>query len=461
MQNDENLPIFSGATPRQIQSDLKSLVDFQKEGLPLEDLEEIIQQNLLPHLNRYDQPGFLSMFNTFPEKGAKLGAEIALEFNQGVTDWYVSPGGAMLEELCVKALCNLFGFGKNSSGTFMYSGTYANQLALYLALHWKAEQEGFDFAMEGLQGFKNPDRLIVLISEDAHFSLKHAIRMLGLGENNLFTLAVDNNRRIDVNKMEETIAELSKEHDIFCVVVTTGTTSTGSIDPVQSIARICEDINAWLHVDGAYGLAYALIPEQAKKFSGIEIADSVSWDPHKQFGTPIPNSLLFLKRKVDFRRMALRSDYIYREGEAVPSPGLKSPPSTRPMSALPLVTSIRFQGITKIIERLNSPLIAIEKLYDKLDDDSSIEVCNKPDTGIQCFRLKSEKIPEKRMNQFQKDIYDKVISEAKHSISYTKLGDKGVLRIVAISPTDVETLMKTNSYVKEVSRNITNGIDIK
>ena len=106
-----NNSIYSGASPEQVAADLAPLVDFQDEGLSLASLEEMISTHLLPHLMRYDLPQFQSMFNAFPSAQAKLGAEIALKYNQGVTNWQVSPGGAMLEELCGQALCRLFGLG--------------------------------------------------------------------------------------------------------------------------------------------------------------------------------------------------------------------------------------------------------------------------------------------------------------------------------------------------------------
>jgi len=106
--------IYSGASPEQVAADLQSLVDFQDDGLSLDALSKLIEQRLLPHLMRYDQPGFQSMFNAFPEEGAEFGARIALAYNQGVTNWQVSPGGAMLEELCCQALCRVFGLAATS-----------------------------------------------------------------------------------------------------------------------------------------------------------------------------------------------------------------------------------------------------------------------------------------------------------------------------------------------------------
>ena len=181
----KDTPIYSGASPEQVAVDLQPLVDLQIEGLSFEALSDLIDQRLVPHLMKYDRSGFQSMFNAIPEKGAELGAQIALAFNQGVTNWQVSPGGAMLEELCCKALCKLFGLPPAADATFMYCGTYANQEALYLALHRKAEGCGFDLGEKGLMGFTDPRRLTVLTSEDAHFSIKQAVRMMGLGEKNL------------------------------------------------------------------------------------------------------------------------------------------------------------------------------------------------------------------------------------------------------------------------------------
>ncbi|MCP5094479.1 MAG: hypothetical protein GY943_02875, partial [Chloroflexi bacterium] len=102
-------PIYSGATPDQVAADVSHLLDFQADAISMAELEWLIENHLLPHLMRYDQPQFQSMFNAFPSAEAKLGGQIALTYNQGVTNWQVSPGGAMLEELCCQALCQLFG----------------------------------------------------------------------------------------------------------------------------------------------------------------------------------------------------------------------------------------------------------------------------------------------------------------------------------------------------------------
>ena len=384
---------------------------------------------------RYDAPEFQSMFNAFPEEGAEFGAHLALRYNQGVTNWQVSPGGATLEEMGGQALCRLFKLGPEAEATFMYAGTYANLQGLYLALHRKAETRGFDFGRLGLRGFDDPGRPAVLASTDAHFSIRHAVRTLGLGDESLLSISTDTEGRMDVGALKQTMrATAAAGRDILCVTATAGTTSTGAVDPIAAIADLCEQAGVWLHVDGAYGLAYSLVPEWAPLFAGIERADSLVWDPHKQLGVPIPNSILFLRRGADFNRMSLHSAYFNRAGEDAPNPGLKSPPSTRMFSALPLVASLLLQGMTRVIERLRAPLQAIHELAERLADADDIELFHQPDTGILCFRLKPLQMGEDKLDDLQQKIFDGIMSGGERTISLTNIRGRKALRLVAISP---------------------------
>ncbi len=441
----------SGATPEQVAADLAPLVDFQTKGISPEKLKLLVKNSLLPHLMRYDLPQFQSMFNAFPPPDAKLGAQVSLEYNQGVTNWQVSPGGAVLEELCCQALCRLFGLGPDADATFMYSGTYANQQALYMALHRYAEHQGFDLSQDGVSGFKDPNRLAILISQDAHFSLKHAVRFLGLGEKSLISLPLDVNRRIDPDRLQQSIQELRVSRDVFCIVTTAGTTATGAIDPIDPIADVCEEMGAWLHVDGAYGYAYKLVPEWVPCFMGDTRADSIVWDPHKQLGAPIPNSVLFIKHKHEFERMALHSSYFNRPEELEPNPGIKSAPSTRPMSALPLVTLLRGKGIDQVIEDLRAPLVAIRALADTLALQPDVEVLHQPKTGILCFRMTPEGMPKNALDNLQTHLYHRILSSGERSISITRLDGLTALRLVVVSPhTTFEDLLETINVLRRI-----------
>ena len=447
----EPTQLYSGATPAQVSADLARLVDFQSEGMPLEYLQSLLSKHLIPHLLRYDQPQFQSMFNAFPTPEAKLGAQVVLDYNQGVTNWQVSPGGAVLELLCCEALCKLFGLEQKADATCMYSGTYANQQALYMALHRFAEHQGFDLAKKGIAGFEDPTRLAILASKDAHFSLKHAVRTLGLGEDSLVLLPLDSERRVDEKALRQIVRDLKPSRDIACLVATAGTTNIGAIDPIDAMADVCAEVGSWLHVDGAYAYAYKLVPEWAQRFSGDTRADSITWDPHKQLGAPIPNSVLFVKDKEEFARMALHSNYFNRAEDIVPNPGIKSPPSTRPMSALPLVTIFRGRGIRQVVDDLRSPLVAIRELAETLNDQADVEVLHTPETGILCFRMTPEGIATQNLDALQQELYEHIMFSGTRSISMTKLDGLSALRLVIVSPNPTfEDLYETINILREL-----------
>lgn len=127
---------------------------------------------------------------------------------------------------------------------------------------------------------------------------------------------------------------------------------------------------------------------------------------------------------------------------------------SRPAS-LSLVTSILYQGMDGVIERLKSPLIAIKEFYNYLKVDPDIDLCHYPDTGIICFRIKSNRIPESQMNDFQKKIYDSVIAEGDCSISFTEIDEVAALRLVTVSSNSKSTILKkTLSDIKLIAKRI-------
>jgi L-2,4-diaminobutyrate decarboxylase len=245
---------------------------------------------------------------------------------------------------------------------------------------------------------------------------------------------------------------LREPGDVVAVVATAGTTSTGAIDLVAAIAELCQEAGVWLHVDGAYGLAYKLVPEWSHLFDGVERADSVSWDPHKQFGVPIPSSILFARRAEDFGRMALFSSYFNRPDAQEPNPGIKSMPSTRPLTALALVTSIRHQGLRGVRERLRAPLEAVRRLSETLKDEDDIELCHEPDTGILCFRIVPRGRPDSELDGLQQYVYERIMAEGRRTISLTQMEGRSVLRLVAISPAvTFEAMRETIAEVRRIA----------
>src|SRR5262249_13880160 len=198
------------------------------------------------------------------------------------------------------------------AATCHLAGVYASVEGVGLALHRLAERQRFALACRGIAGFKAPSHLALALPPDTHFSFRHAVRLLGLGEDCLVPLDVDAERRLDVPELRRRLAELRGERDVFCVVANAGTTPTGAVDPLRPGGEVRGEAGAWLHGDAALRFAYRLVPGRSHLFGGIGLAGSVRWGPPKQFGLPDPNLLVFVPGPQDFDRAAVHSSYFNR-----------------------------------------------------------------------------------------------------------------------------------------------------
>jgi len=449
------IPVFSGEAVEKIEQSLLELVSFEVSGISHERLTTMLQRCLLPHLMRYDSTSFQSHFNYTIEEAAKTAAHLVLDYNQNVTNWQVSPGGSTLETLCCRELCKLFGMGSEADATFTYSGTYANQEAIYLALRRFTSGRKFSLAQRGLQDYQGPRLLVAASSEVHHLSLIHAVRMLGLGEDSIVQIPLDKKFRMSVPALQTILADTSNNGTVFCVACSAGTTQTGAVDPIQGISELCIKKGIWLHVDGAYGFAYRLIPELKSLFEGVELADSVSWDPHKQLCMPIPTSMLFVKRREDFNMMSVHGNYFNELDGIGHNPGLKSPPTSRPMSVLPLVVSLRALGLRKVIERLRAPIAAIGECAREIKKLSDLRLVVEPNLGILCLELAQNNLELEIANRVHSEIQARITAGGLRTLSKALLNGRLVLRLVAISPDiTASDLMETVNEIRRVAAEV-------
>src|SRR6185295_17590194 len=119
-------------------------------------------------------------------------------------------------------------------------------------------------------------------SDEVHMSIAKAADILGFGRGNVRSVVCDERQRIDVRSLREKIqGDLNDGFRPFCVVGSAGTVNTGAVDPLTDVASVAREFDLWFHVDGAYGAPGALVSRKRGLFAGLELADSVSLDPHK------------------------------------------------------------------------------------------------------------------------------------------------------------------------------------
>ncbi|ANW23316.1 glutamate decarboxylase [Vibrio coralliilyticus] len=208
----------------------------------------------------------------------------------------------------------------HSLGAFCSGGTIANITALWVARNnaLKAqgdfkgvEKEGLFKAMKhyGYEG------LAVLVSERGHYSLKKAADVLGIGQEGLVAIKTDANNRICPQALQEKISQLKQQNiKPFAVIGVAGTTETGSIDPIADIAAICQRESCHFHIDAAWGGATLMSNNYRHLLDGVELADSITIDAHKQLYIPMGAGMVLFKDPEAMKSIEHHAQYILRKG---------------------------------------------------------------------------------------------------------------------------------------------------
>lgn len=208
----------------------------------------------------------------------------------------------------------------NSLGAFCSGGTVANITALWVARNKLLKADG-DFPGITRAGLFNAlqhygyQGLVILVSERGHYSLQKSADVLGIGQDSVISIPTDEYNKIDCQQLEQKCRELTdKNIKVLAIVGVAGTTETGNIDPLNKMADIAEQYQCHFHVDAAWGGATLLSNKHRYLLSGIERADSVTIDAHKQMYVPMGAGVVLFKDPSAVADIEHHAEYILRKG---------------------------------------------------------------------------------------------------------------------------------------------------
>jgi glutamate/tyrosine decarboxylase-like PLP-dependent enzyme len=232
---------------------------------------------------------------------------------------------------------------------------------------------------------------VVYASEEVHMSIPKSVALLGIGRENLRLVATDNSFRMISSELER-IVRRDKESgkNPIAVVATAGTVNTGAIDPLPEIAEVAHQHGAWLHVDGAYGaLAAMAVPE---KFKGLELADSLSLDPHNLRYQPLDaGCLLYHDAGAAQKAFAHTGEYA-RALTADPVEGFaffeESVELSRRFRALKLWLSLRYHGFGAFRDAIRQDLAHAHRLAGQIEARPELELMARVELSAVCFRYR-------------------------------------------------------------------------
>jgi glutamate/tyrosine decarboxylase-like PLP-dependent enzyme len=279
--------------------------------------------------------------------GGSLPAPMAVNMLAGVWDQNAgleasSPMASFMEELCRNWLVSMLGLPARAGIGFVSGATMANFTGLAAARHALLSASGWDVESKGLFG---APEVTVVVGEEVHASVLKALSMLGLGRDRVVKVAVDGQGRMLANLIPPITGPT-----IICIQA--GNVNTGAFDSAADICSIAGESNAWVHVDGAFGLWAAAAPHRAHLVQGIENADSWATDAHKWLNVPYDSGLVFV-RDIRYLKAAMSVSAAYLLESERRQPTSFVPEMSRRARGLEIWAALRSlgkSGIANLIE---------------------------------------------------------------------------------------------------------------
>ena len=390
--------------------------DFQTATIPEEptfvsDYAQDIMEQLVAHSVHTAAPSFIGhMTSALPHFVLPL-SKLMVGLNQNLVKIETSKAFTPLERQVLGMMHHL-AYGeddsfyskwmhsaKTSLGAFCSGGTVANITALWIARNrlLKADGDYKGIAAQGLisgmlhYGYKG---LAVLVSERGHYSLGKTVDLLGIGRDNIVAIATGENNKVDVDAMRKKAHELEASGiKVMALVGVAGTTETGSIDPLNEMADLSEELGCHFHVDAAWGGSTLLSSNYRHLLSGIERADSITIDAHKQMYVPMGAGLVLFKDPAATDAIEHHAEYILRKGSK--DLGSHTLEGSRPGMAMLVHACLRVIGRKGYEMLIDRSIVKARTFADMIKQDEDFELISEPELCLLTYRYVPKEIQAK------------------------------------------------------------------
>lgn len=335
---------------------------------------------------------------------------------------FASPGAAQLERRLLDWMAALIGFGPGAGGDLTSGGSIASLSAIVTA----REALGIRSA--------EVENSCIYLTEQVHHCITKAIGIAGLREARQRIVPMDAHYRLDAAELARLI-EADKQQGLrpWLVICSAGTTDTGAIDPLGTIADLARAHGLWLHVDAAYGGCFLLCEEGKRRLAGIERADSVVMDPHKGFFLPYGSGALLVRDETKLANaFAYEANYMQdaTAAEAVPSPASLSPELTRPFRGLRLWFPLKLAGLAPFRAAVEEKLLLASYFHSRIASMSGFEAGPAPALSVATFRY----VPASGdANAFNKRLCAAIQQDGEVFISSTTIDGRYILRLAVLN----------------------------
>lgn len=438
-------PVLSQVSPGDIRRSLPGHAPNSPESMEiiLSDVDRV----LIPGITHWNSPGFMAYFGITGSGPGILGEMLAAGLNVNAMLWRTSPAATELEQVALDWLRQMLGLPEPLFGVI---NDTASSGVLYALAAARESLTDLHIRRDGMSGRPEVPRLRYYASQEAHSSVEKAGIVLGVGQEGMRKIGVDDEFRMDVTELERAIREdIEAGYRPFAVVATVGTTSTTSVDPVSQIVDVCERYGLWLHVDGAYGGSAAIDPMMRWVLEGAERADSIIVNPHKWLFTPIDCSV-FYTRKPDIVKAAfsLVPEYL-RNAESGSDEVVNlmdyGTSLGRRFRSLKLWMIMRYFGEEGLAARIHEHIRVAQMVAGWIDESPDFERLAPAPFSTVCFRAHPRGLDDPaQLDALNERMMNEINAAGRFFLSHTKLHGQFTIRIA------IGNLRTTEQDVREL-----------
>lgn len=393
-------------------AELKEVINnFECSRIPnnpinLLDYLKLLNDNVIAHATHVSSPRFIGHMTSSLPYFMKIMGKLLVSLNQNLVKAETSKVFTPYERQSLAMMHRLiYNFpeefydkhiqdNNSTLGIITSGGTIANLTALWCARNACLPPEG-DFKGVEKEGLYNAllhynyTGAVIIGPETMHYSFDKAADMLGIGEKNLIRVHVDNNNHIDLAELESTILKCKAQKKLIIAIVgVAGATDSGSIDPINDMADVANSAGIHFHVDAAWGGALIFSEKYKYKLAGLEKADSVTIDGHKQLYLPMGIGMVFFKNNLLAGNIEKNAQYIIRAGSF--DLGRRSVEGSRSGTSLYLHTALHVLGLKGYEVLINEGITKAYYMADSIRSRPEFELLSYPETNILVYRF----IPE-------------------------------------------------------------------
>lgn len=457
LQNDK---MYTGGSI----SELRSQIAFApaKDGLGVDKALERLVELFLNKSLKVHHPHSLAHLHCPTMVTSQIAEVLINATNQSMDSWDQSPAGSLMEVQLIDWLRQKVGYGMGQAGVFTSGGTQSNLMGVLLARDWciaknYTDEDGKPWSVQR-NGIPSDamQKVKVICSENAHFSVQKNMAMMGMGFASVVTVPVNDNAQMDTKALEDIMTDLQDKGNIVaCVVATAGTTDAGAIDDIKAIRKLCDRFGAWLHVDAAWGGALLLSSDYRDMLDGIELTDSVTLDFHKHYFQSISCGAFLLKDETNYRFMHYEAEYLnsaYDEEHGVPNLVSKSLQTTRRFDALKLWFTVEALGEDLYGSMIDHGVNLTKEVADYIRATDGLELLVEPQFASVLFRVVPKDYPAEFIDSLNQNVADELFARGEANIGVTRVIDSKQnvqsLKMTTLSP--IATLDNVKALLSQV-----------